>query len=527
MNNYFWTRNTKIIDDPYFNPTFHELLLKSEDEVTKWIDDLRAGVVKIWDEDGTPPLSGKSESEIIDAFNEMSNYPVDFQRTDELTGLNNVIVTPSYIGSVANQFFPTMMKVPINYSIKSNGVSVYDLFKEDRFRNRMYLGCRRHFRRDSFYRYSISITQNPSDGGLVKASSGKDWIEKFNKYPKIFDGYNFWLSEVEDLSDEESVGSGYTSTDASKFLFVTAEEIKQLGDKVTNLNLANIKELKFDGYKYPIRLFKKETRLFPNGFTAFKIGYYSIPVNFPSLIAKFLYEKYTEHIKKQSVINIYDPSAGWGGRILGAMSVKSDRKVHYIGTDPNTDNFIPELGITRYEYMANMFNKRTYRGKGFFATPNSFEVFQSGSEVISQLPKFQKYKGKLDLVFTSPPYFQKEAYSKDPEQSCNKFPEYQSWRDGFLKPTLKTCYEYLRNGRYLLWNIADVLYAEGYIPLEQDSIEYCKELGFEYKGTELMALMNMPGSNRVGADGKPTAKNFCKLEGKWRKTEPIFIFYKP
>ena len=36
---------------------------------------------------------------------------------------------------------------------------------------------------------------------------------------------------------------------------------------------------------------------------------------------KYLYERYTEHIKEQDVINIYGPSSGWGGRILGAMSV--------------------------------------------------------------------------------------------------------------------------------------------------------------------------------------------------------------
>jgi hypothetical protein len=46
-------------------------------------------------------------------------------------------------------------------------------------------------------------------------------------------------------------------------------------------------------------------------------------------------------------------------------------------------------------------------------------------------------------------------------------------------------------------------------------------------GVENMALMNMPGANRIGEDGKPTAKNFVKVKGQYRKVEPIFIYRKP
>jgi hypothetical protein len=526
---HFWTSNTKIINDTYINPTFHELLLKSNEELFKWIDDLRARVIQIWDEDGTPPLTGKAESEIIDAFNDMSNFPVsEFTRTDEITGLDNVILSTSYIGSVTNQFFPSMLQVPINYSTNNDGYSIYDLFKDDKFKKRMYLGCSRHFRRDSFYKYSCSITENPKDGGIVKATSGKDWIEKFNKFPKLFENYGFWLSEVEEVDTDDEIGTGYTSTDASKFLYVTALDIKDLGDLVPGSALNNVKELKFDGYKYPIRVYKKETRIFPSGFTAFKIGYIQNVAGFNPLIAKYIYEKYTKHIKDQTVINIYDPSSGWGGRLIGAMSIKPGTKVHYIGTDPNMDNFIPELGVTRYQYMADMFNKKTYRGKGFFSEPNSFEIFQLGSEVIHENEHFQKYKGQLDLVGTSPPYGNRENYSKDETQSLHKFPEYESWKQGFLRPTLTTCYEYLKPDRYFWWNIADTKVPDGYIPLEQDSIDICVELGFQYVGKELMALANMPGKGRINKEtGLPTAKNYCMLNGKYRKVEPVFIFYKP
>ena len=148
--------------------------------------------------------------------------------------------------------------------------------------------------------------------------------------------------------------------------------------------------------------------------------------------------------------------------------------------------------------------------------------------MIGDNPDFQKYKGKLDLVFTSPPYFSREAYSDDETQSYKKFSDYDSWREGFLKPTLKTCVDYLRSNRYLLWNVADVEYGTGFLPLENDSIEYLKSLGMEHLGVMKMALAPMPGSHRINTEtGLPKTRNFCKVNGIWLKHEPVFVFRKP
>ena len=280
-----------------------------------------------------------------------------------------------------------------------------------------------------------------------------------------------------------------------------------------------------DNKVYSIRIYKKGERVFPAGFASFRIGYIQVAVNFPPLTAKYLYERYTNHIKQDNAIHIYDPSSGWGGRILGAMSVRDDRVIHYIGTDPNSDN---HHGTgSRYGQLASFFNEKTYRSNPFFSHTNTFEVFCEGSEVIKDNPSFQKYKGKIDLIFTSPPYFNREAYSDDPEQSYKKFSTYESWRDGFLKPTLQTCFEYLKNDRYLLWNIADLLISGEYLPLEKDSRDVLESLGMEYKGMLKMALESMPGQNRLDENGVPKCKNYCKVDGTYQKYEPIFVFYKP
>lgn len=570
---FYWSRNHYIIDDPTVNVKFSELLQMNDVEFEKWVDHMRSTVLKVWDEHGIPPLSGMTEQEMCEEFREMSGTPgiiisLDKAKSggtkpyvDEMDGKANVIINNGYLGSCVNQFFPTMMKAKINYQTKVdnngsfNGYAVYDLFADERFRNRMIKGCRRHFRRDSFYRYSWSLPERSKLAIVENAETGLQWVNAFNTYRfTTFKDYGFWLSRVEPPEDGE-VGTGYTSVDASKFMWLCKSEIKDLvrqnvvrwenltnlceitdfvrtklvedphGETIQNLELQNILDAALkDGEQYHIRLYKKDTRIFPVGFTAFKIGYIQVAVNFPPMIAKYLYEKYTAHCKDQDVINIYDPSSGWGGRIAGAMTIMDDRHVHYIGTDPNTDNSIPELGITRYEYLAQFINKSLKR---FGYDPHTFHVFQLGSEVIGDDPDFQQYKGKLDMVFTSPPYFNREGYSEDETQSLKKFPIYEGWRDGFLRPTLETAYNNLKEDRYLLWNIADIKVGEQYYPLEQDSIDILKSLGAEYIGVEKMVLANMPGANRVGEDGKPTCKNFCKVNGKWHKTELIFVFRKP
>jgi hypothetical protein len=278
---------------------------------------------------------------------------------------------------------------------------------------------------------------------------------------------------------------------------------------------------------FQVRVFKLGQKLFPVGFKAFRVSFCQYATNFPPLVAKHLYERFTDKIKDQKRIVIYDPSSGWGGRIAGAMAVKDDRNIHYVGTDPNTDHTTTP-GRTKYHELADFINENTCRATSLFPSAHSYEIFQLGSEVIGKDKGFKKYKGKVDLVFTSPPYFAKEAYSEDPEQSYKKFTTYATWRDGFLRPTLETAVEWLANERYLLWNIADAKFGNEMLPLEEDSNEILRSLGMKYIETLKMTLANMPGGNRIDEEtGKPKAKNTVRVNGLWIKYEPIFVWYKP
>jgi len=520
--NYFYEKNTELLNSEV-NKKFEEVLAMTKDEFRQWVIDLRKTVVYLWDEKGNPPRVGYNEHEIVDQFNEMTSFPVwKFEVEDELTGEKDVIRNTSVVGNAVNQWFPTMMKTRINYTKDVNkGKSIYDYFAKDELLDTFVTYATRHFKRDSFYHYStpVQVGQTLEIGSLrFQPQTAQEFFDWFELNAREYDTHDYWL----DATEEDKEYTGYNEElKNKKYLMIKREDIQNVPHScLTNL------DHKEGNTIFRIRLYEKGQKLFPIGLKAFRVSFCQYAVNFPPLTAKYLYEKFTESFKDQEQINIYDPSSGWGGRLLGAMSVSDERNIHYIGTDPNTDHNTHD-GRTKYHEFADFFNTKTYRATGLFPKTHTYEIFQHGSEEISNDPKFQKYKGKIDLIFTSPPYFAKEAYSEDDAQSYKKFSQYDLWRDGFLRKTLETCVEYLRNDRYLLWNIADAVFDGDMLPLEQDSIDILESLGMVYKGKLKMSLAQMPGGNRIDTEtGLPKAKNFCKVNGMWLKYEPIFVFHK-
>ena len=42
-----------------------------------------------------------------------------------------------------------------------------------------------------------------------------------------------------------------------------------------------------------------------------------------------------------------------------------------------------------------------------------------------------------------------------------------------------------------------------------------------------MAMESMPGQNRLDENGIPKCKNYCKVNDRYLKYEPVFVFWKP
>jgi len=509
LNKYGFFEKNEYLLNSKINITFDELLKLNDDEFRQWTIDVRKEIVYAWDKLDLPPTLAYTENEVVELLNEVSGIDVyQFETVDELTGEKDVFKNTKAHSYGINQWFLNRLKTKMNDSHKLDGESVYQLFSEESNLERMINYFKSIIRNDGLYNWSVNIKEGAV---FTTAKTATDWVNEF-------EAREYWT--------EKKKGYWFQPITTNKnegFLTITREEIGKLNVPERTKRIVSAE---YDTYY--IRYYDAEARIFPSGFRFFRVGPIRVPTNYPPVSAKYLYEKFTESFKDQEVINIYDPSAGWGGRIAGAMSVKNDRKVHYIGNDPNPDNVITtEPLYTKYHQIADFINTRTTKANPFFAIQNTYEIFTMGSEEIHKSERFQKYKGQIDLIFTSPPYFAKEAYSECETQAHKKFPEYNAWVEGFLKPTLTTCYEWLRPNRYLLWNIAAVTFDGKYLPLEEDTVRILNELGMEYKGKIKTAMTQKPTGSGVDKEtGLPTYKNHCKLDGKFYKYEPVFVFYK-
>ena len=519
------------------NTTYHDLLGKTDKEFTEWARLLRKEVTSQWDEYGTPPVIGKDESGIVKSFSKLKDNPCDFLQEDKTGDEESLGIIQNFNkdASVVNQFFPTMLKTKISIGkTADNGLSIYDHFADPDMEEKFVKIMARAVKRDSMYSWSRSVVnkrdENPFWNGqdgiqfIKDVHDGKVFVDKYSDYDIV-------LARVKDITTD-NYGTFNEEYQGFKNLYLQADDVKQLVEdgylnKRQISNLGDIpsesvaKSGKVTKFFYLIRWYDKTDGIFPKILQVFRLSCGQPAVNFPALTAKYLYETYTSHVDEP--ITIYDSSSGWGGRIIGAMSMR--KKAHYVGTDPNPDT------SGRYQAVADFYNNNCIDNESetfqkFFEVEkksNTYEVFTDGSELIGNNPEFQKYKGKLDMVFTSPPYFNREQYSQDENQSFKAYSEYDDWRDNFLEPTLTTAYNYLKEDRYILWNIADIkIGSSTYFPLEQDSIDILTKLGCEYKGKLKMLMTRM-----VGLDPSKTGiKNAVQHNGKAYKFEPIFVFYK-
>ena len=507
---YFYTRNDDIVNSPV-NRTFEELFTCSEKHFAKWADDLCAAVTKQWDENGQPPKAGVKLEDMGKEFERICKVDTDkMWAMDEATREVDCVIDGARV-AVANSFFPNILKAKDTVG-EDKAISVYDLFAKQAARPKTLAVLKKSIREDGFYAFAPIYRPLTSFKGDLRREARRI---------------------VEEILTEESKGNGERSLwiDASPKIErrtprINAKELKALKEngllKDKHLNGVDLDKVSDDSL-YRIRVYginNKAMHVLPIVFRHLELGAGIAPNNFPAAIARFLYKYNTENIKQQKEIVIYDPSMGFGGRLLGALSLR-DRAVHYIGTDPNTENWIKELSISRYEYMERVFKSHVRYGEPFKGT-----YICSGSEDVSSNEEFKKYKGKVDFIFTSPPYFSAEIYSDEPTQSSIKYKDYDGWRDNFLRPTLKTCAEWLKHDRNLAFNIADINVGNTQYPLEEDTVKILQDLGLSYAGKLKMVLAISPSMRVKDQTAQPGMKNFCIVNGKWRKYEPIFIFHK-
>ena len=184
-----------------------------------------------------------------------------------------------------------------------------------------------------------------------------------------------------------------------------------------------------------------------NVYECFRINLGSV-VMFKSTTAKYLYQKY-------NATSVLDPTAGWGGRMLGAWALGID----YTGIDTNTNM------KSAYDGMIEMLNNKT---PAIFEQPKLEMLWQSALDV-----DFSNID--YDFVLTSPPYVNLEIYEHmEPWESDEKF-----YVDFFI-PLWQKCMDNIKPGGTICFNISPKMYEDAVsfgLPVCEDEEDLKQQLG--------------------------------------------------
>lgn len=207
--------------------------------------------------------------------------------------------------------------------------------------------------------------------------------------------------------------------------------------------------------------------------------------NFRPSAASAIYDRYLP----DSGGTVYDPSAGFGGRLLGSLACPKVKR--YVGCEPARLTF---------DGLTAMHDELTTLMEWLGFQSPLIELHPCGSEDFRPNPE------SVDLVFTSPPYGGWEKYSNEQTQSWVRYPSNDEWLNVFMRRTLKNCRVGLKLGGYLVINLAAT---RSFPNLTEDFVNMAKGCGFEHVDTLHLLLSAIPGTRK---------------QGDAFKREPIFVF---
>ena len=204
--------------------------------------------------------------------------------------------------------------------------------------------------------------------------------------------------------------------------------------------------------------------------------------NFKPVIAKFIYEKF--NTKK-----IYDYSCGYGSRLIGAMAAKNRPK--YFGVEPCEETYNGLLDMVDY-----------------FDWKDRASIYKDVSENFT-------LNERVDLAFSSPPYFDTEVYSNEDDQCYNKFSDYEVWLEGYWRETVRRVKEFLENDGIFSVNVGNNS-NKTMSMMRDDIISIVEQEGF------LMFDVWWMRTSRSHLSGK---KKLCEREGADAAMKPEGIYF--
>ena len=202
---------------------------------------------------------------------------------------------------------------------------------------------------------------------------------------------------------------------------------------------------------------------------------------FKATLAASVYDYF---LKNSAHTRVLDISAGWGDRLLGALSKNLES---YLAYDPNV-SLQPGYKEMIDEYITDDTEKEKYQ---VVAAP--FETAETN------------LRGKtFDLVFTSPPYFDLEVFTTEGEQSIVTHSTFDKWMVHFLFQSL-----------YIAWN---TLAADGNMVIHIDDFNKGDK---KHRIIEPMVLFVCGWCNSARFDGVVGASGYNK---KKEYKSPMWVF---
>jgi tRNA1(Val) A37 N6-methylase TrmN6 len=188
---------------------------------------------------------------------------------------------------------------------------------------------------------------------------------------------------------------------------------------------------------------------------------------------------------KYDVEYVLDPCIGWGGRMLGVCA-NPGRK--YIGFEPSTRMYDNLLKIVK-----------------FLGIEKQVTILNKGAE---NIPNVIKDKW-IDLIITSPPYYNLEIYSDENTQSYTG-QSYKDWLNNFFKKIVNFSLDVLRDGGYSCWNVADIHSNKKY-RFVKDTENIHKERGFSLLEKFGIISSKRPTSNISSEKSLDTTYTFKQI----------------
>ena len=130
-------------------------------------------------------------------------------------------------------------------------------------------------------------------------------------------------------------------------------------------------------------------------------------------------------------MSVFDPCAGWGGRLLGSLAAGAEV---YTAFEPNTETYEGLLRMVKFLGLES--RVRLYKDSAL--NMDSYNI------------------RNIDVVLTSPPYFDLEVYSHEDTQSVTGCTSYQMWVNKFLGPLVQSSLQTLKPNGWSCWNVHNV-----------------------------------------------------------------------